>query len=91
MTGKTLEYIDKLWLSLAELFVLPALSALLDNIKRGCIEVSWLIPPAHFISISQIRDNLQKNASFLKAKNIIEVFIDDESIYNAQEDEVKQV
>ena len=89
VTGKTLEYIDKLWLSLAECFLLPSLTALLDNIKRGCIEVSWLIPP-HFES--QIHDNLQKSISCLQANNVVEVFIDNEGIYNrAQEDELKQV
>ena len=89
VTEKTLEYVDDLWLSLAEYFLLPALSALLDNIKRGCIEVSWLIPP-HYVF--QVVGNLQENASFLQTKNIIQVFVDDECVYNRpQEDELKQV
>ena len=89
VTDKTLEYVDDLWLSLAEYFLLPALSALLANIQRGCIEVSWLIPP-HYVF--QIVGNLQENASFLQARNIIQVFVDDECVYNrAQEDELKQV
>ena len=89
MTGKTLEYVDDLWLSLAEYFLLPALSALLDNIKRGCIEVSWLIPP-HFVF--QIVGNLQENTSFFETKDIVEVFIEGECVYNrAQVDELTKV
>ena len=84
-----MEYVDNLWLSLAEYFLLPALSALLDNIKHGCIEVSWLIPP-HFMF--QVIENLQRNTDFFKSKDIVEVFAEGECVYNgAHLDEQKKV
>ena len=89
VTEKSLEYIDDLWLSLAEFFLLPSLSALLDNIQRGCVEVSWLIPP-HYVF--QIIGNLQENSSFLQSKDIIKVFLDGDCVYDgAQNEEYKQV
>ena len=89
MTEKSLEYVDKLWLSLAEYFLLPSLSALLDNIQRGCVEVSWLIPPHLGF---QIVDNLQRNSSFLQSEEIVKVLLDGECVYDrAQEQEFRQV
>ena len=89
VTERTLEYVDDLWLSLAEYFLLPSLSALHDNIQRGCIEVSWLIPP-HFAF--QILGNLQDNATFLQSQGIVRVFLDGECVYEGgQEEELRKV
>ena len=89
VTEKSLEYVDDLWISLAEYFLLPSLSALLEKIRRGCIEVSWLIPP-HFAF--QIIANLQENSSFLQSKGIIKVLLDGNCVYDgAQDEEYKQV
>ena len=89
VTEKTLVYIDDLWLSLAEYFLLPSLSVLLDKIQRGCVEVSWLIPP-HYVF--QIVGNLQENAAFLQSKGIVKVLLDGECVYDgAQDEEFRQV
>ena len=93
VTEKTLVYIDDLWLSLAEYFLLPSLSVLLDKIQdkiqEGCVEVSWLIPP-HYVF--QIVGNLQENAAFLQSKGIVKVLLDGECVYDgAQEEEFRQV
>ena len=89
VTEKSLEYIDELWVSLAEYFLLPSLSVLLDKIQRGCIEVSWLIPP-HFAF--QIIGNLQENSSFLQSKGIVKVLLEGDCVYDgAQDEECKQV
>ena len=79
VTEKTLAYVDDLWLSLAEYFLLPSLSVLLDSIKKGCVEVSWLIPP-HFVF--QIVGNLQENSMFLQSKGIVKVFLDGECVFD---------
>ena len=81
VTGKNLEYIDNLWVSMAEFFLLPSLSALLENIRKGCLEVSWLIPP-HFVF--QIIGNLQENAVFLKSREIIKVLVDGDCVYDEE-------
>ena len=89
VTGKNLEYIDDLWISLAEYFLLPSLSALLENIRKGCLEVSWLVPP-HFVF--QIVGNLQENTEFLKSKDIVKVCIDRDCVYDeTQVDELTEV
>ena len=83
VTEKTLLYVDDLWLSLAEYFLLPSLSVLLDSIKKGCVEVSWLIPP-HLVF--QIVGNLQENSTFLQSKDIVRVLLDGESVYDGAQD-----
>ena len=89
VTEKSLEYIDDLWISLAEYFLLPSLSVLLDKIRSGCIEVSWLIPP-HYVF--QIIGNLQENSSYLRSKGITKVLLDADCVYDgAQDEEYKQV
>ena len=89
VTEKTLEYVDELWVSLAEYFLLPSLSVLLERIRSGCIEVSWLVPP-HFAF--QITSNLHENSSFLQSKGITKVLLDGNCVYDeAQDEEYKQV
>lgn len=89
VTEKSLEYVDELWVSLAEYFLLPSLSVLLEKIRSGCIEVSWLIPP-HFAF--QIIGNLHENSAFLESKGISKVLLDGNCFYDeAQDEEYKQV
>lgn len=89
VTDKSLEYVDELWVSLAEYFLLPSLSVLLENIRSGCIEVSWLIPP---LFASQIIGNLHENSAFLESKGIVKVLLDGNCFYDgAQDEEYKQV
>ena len=89
VTEKTLVYIDDLWLSLAEKFLLPSLSVLLDKIQAGCVEVTWLIPP-HYVF--QIVGNLQENATFLQSKGIMKVLLDGECVYDGgQEKKFRRV
>ena len=89
VADKTLEYVHDLWISLAEYFLLPSLSALLDNIQKGCLEVSWLIPPHHLF---QIVGNLQDNVSFLRSKDITRVLHAGVCVYDGdQEDEIRKV
>ena len=82
---KTLEYVHDLWISIAEYFLLPSLSVLLDNIHEGCLEVSWLIPP-HYLF--QIVGNLQDNASFLRSKDIMRVLHAGVCVYDGDQDDV---
>ena len=89
VSEKTLLYVDDLWLSLAEYFLLPSLSVLLDSIKKGCVEVSWLVPP-HLVF--QIIGNLRENSMLLQSKGIVKMLLDGECAYDgAQDDEFRQV
>lgn len=40
---KCLNYIDELWRSISDLFLLPSLPVLLESIREGCTEVTWYI------------------------------------------------
>ena len=51
ITEKSLDYIDQFWRSIADYFVLPSLPVLLDTIKEGCVEVTWLVPTVPALQI----------------------------------------
>ena len=45
ISALTLSYIDELWRSLAEEFDIPSLTAVVDSIVKGSLQVSWLVLP----------------------------------------------
>ena len=51
ITEKSLDYIDQFWRSIADYFLLPSLPVLLDTIKEGCVEVTWLVPTVPALQI----------------------------------------
>ena len=79
VTEKSLDYIDQLWRSIAEYFYLPSLSVLLDTIKEGCVEVTWLVPT---LSALQIQTNIQDSEEFLQAHHVTRVMLDWELLYD---------
>ena len=78
---KTLDYIDQLWRSIAEYFLLPSLPALLDSIHGGSVEVTWLVP---ILSALQIKANIQDSIDFLKELKVIKVIFDDKTLYEVR-------
>ena len=79
MREKTLDYVDELWRSIAEYFLLPSLPALLDSIHGGCVEVTWLVPT---LSALQIKANIQDSTEFLKELKVIKVIVDDKTSFS---------
>ena len=43
-TDQTMEYIDKLWKEIADLYDLPHYVILLDSVRKGCVSIVWRIP-----------------------------------------------
>ena len=43
-TDQTMDYIDRLWNKVAELYDLPPHVVILDSIRKGCVSVVWRIP-----------------------------------------------
>ena len=78
VTDKSLGYIDQLWMSIADYFLLPSLSSLLERIKTGCVEVTWLVPT---LSALQIQANIQDSKEFLDKLGVINVFMNDRNLY----------
>ena len=74
-------YVRDLWISFATEFDIPSLTAIIDKILEGSLEIIWLILPheAEMIAISA-----QKSTLFFRKHNILYVAIDDQVIYSAQ-------
>ena len=81
VTEKSLDYIDQFWRSIADHFLLPSLSALLDSIQEGCVEVTWLVPT---LSALQIQANIQDSTQFLENLEVIRVIMEDEILYDKE-------
>ena len=81
VTEKSLSYIDEFWRSIADHFFLPCLSVLLDNIQKGCIEVTWCVPT---LLALQIQANVQDSTQFLQQLAIIRVVMDGEILYDEE-------
>ena len=80
LSAVTLSYVNQLWRSIAEEFDLPCLTAVINSIVRGCLEVTWLILPhvaEHMISKSKILDS-----KFYEHNEIVEVKINGIILYN---------
>ena len=79
-TNKTLEYVSKLWKSLARMFLLPSLTALLYRVVEGSLVITWCIPH-HFAM--KIRENIRgaEAEQFFREYNIMEVKLDEEVVY----------
>ena len=45
VSALTLSYVDELWRSLAEEFDLPSLTAVIEAIVKGSLQVTWLVLP----------------------------------------------
>ena len=81
VTEKSLDYIDQFWRSIADHFLLPSLSALLDSIQEGCVEVTWLVPT---LSALQIQANIQDSTAFLEKCEVMQVIMDGEILYDEE-------
>ena len=79
-TDKTLEYVSKLWKSLARTFLLPSLTALLYRVVEGSLVITWCVPH-HFAM--KIRENVggAEAEKFFRRNNIMEVKLDEEVVY----------
>ena len=71
-------YVDKLWRSIADEYELPSLTAVLEKIVTGSIEISWLVP-AH------VAEMITPRAKFFQKHCIVLVFIDDIILYDEKE------
>ena len=81
VTEKSLRYSDEFWRSNADHSFLPCLSVLLDDIQRGCIEVTWCVPT---LLALQIRANIQDSTDFLRQLAIMRVVMDGEILYDEE-------
>ena len=78
VTELSLEYVHKLWSSIAEEYDLPCLTAIIDKLIAGSLEVTWLVLP-------HIVDMITPRSKFFRRHQIIQVYVDDVIIYDEKE------
>ena len=71
----SLDYVMKLWESFAEEYDIPSLTAVIDRIVAGSLEVTWRVP-------QHIADAILPRSKFFRSHGIVLVFIDDVIIYD---------
>ena len=79
ITHTTLQYVYKLWNSIRKQFCLN-LHAVLHDVERGCLEVTWHVPATKNLK-DLFQRRLHLSQVFLKRSRIIQIHIDDDCIY----------
>ena len=74
----SLDYVVKLWHSFAEEYEIPSLTAVIDRIVAGSLEVTWRVP-------QHIADAILPRSKFFRSHGIVLVFIDDVIIYDEKQ------
>ena len=87
VTDRSLLYIDDLWSSVSECFLLPPLSALLHHVHKGCITVVWLFPTG---LVPQLLKQICQAGNFFQQHHIASVTLDDQCVYDEQTSTVEQ-
>jgi hypothetical protein len=70
LTLLSLTYVQELWKRFAEEFHIPSLTALINEIDRGCIEITWLVPSDMG---KMIATSANKSIRFFRENNIVHV------------------
>ena len=74
----SLDYVVKLWQSFAEEYEIPSLTAVIDRIVAGSLEVTWSVP-------QHIADAILPRSKFYRSHGIVLVIIDDIIIYDEKQ------
>ena len=74
----SLDYVVKLWQSFADEYEIPTLTAVIDRIVAGSLEVTWKVP-------QHIADAILPRSKFFRSHGIVLVFIDDVIIYDEKQ------
>ena len=74
----SLDYVVKLWQSFAEEYEIPSLTAVINRIVTGSLEVTWTVP-------DHIADAILPRAKFFRSHGIVLVSIDDFIIYDEKQ------
>ena len=78
ISNLSLDYVQNLWLSFAEEYEIPSLTAVIDRIVAGSLEVTWRVP-------QHIADAILPRSKFFRSHGIVLVFIDDVILYDEKQ------
>lgn len=81
ITNESLQYVANLWSDIQKEFTIPSLTALLYQITRGSVIITWLIQPNWACCI--LREILT-SVPFFQDHLIMKVVLDEECIYDEQ-------
>ena len=74
----SLEYVHKLWCSFAEEYDIPSLTAVLERVAAGSLEITWIIP-------LHLSDKIVPRSKFFRRHGIVQVSLDDVILYDEQQ------
>ena len=84
VTEKSLQYVQDLWKDIAKrLLQLPNLDAVLSDIQKGCVFITWLIPSSFDVS-TRIKNRVLICKDFFSKWEIVFVMVNEECIYPGQ-------
>ena len=78
ITEVSVNYVQKLWRSFADEYEIPSLTAVIDKIVTGSLEVTWRVP-------QHIADAILPKSKFFRSHGIVLVFIDDVILYDERQ------
>jgi hypothetical protein len=79
----SLKYVQDLWKSFADEFELPSLTAILDKVLKGCLQISWLIPPRE---AEKIATSAPTSTPFFHSLDVIYISLDGHIIYSVKQE-----
>ena len=71
----SLQYVHNLWIAFAKEYDIPSLTAILEKIATGSLEITWLIP-------SSFAERIRPRSRFFRKHGIVMVFMDGDMIYD---------
>ena len=78
ISDECLNYVADLWNSLAEVFELPSLTAVIDKIVEKCLEITWLILPQ---DAEKIIAHAKEHSDFFQKHDIIFLAIENRTVH----------
>jgi len=86
VTEKSMQYVNRLWESLASHYQLPSRATILDSVRDDCILVTWLVPTKHTL---ELIEKARADPDFFQEHNILWAAVDDdEYLYQSKEEPV---
>ncbi len=76
-----LVYIEELWTAISDYFILPPLPVLLEKIRDGYIEITWIVPITIACTIN-LKATSYGCTGFCRKRNIIRIMVGDKVVYD---------
>ena len=78
----SLMYVQEMWNSFAEEFRIPSLTAVVEKVLEGCLEITWRITPS---AAKLITDGANIATPFFRKHNVIYVSVSGRIVYDVRQ------